>query len=70
MSIIIPNSFKISISIPYGELKDVVAWCQNNCNFDWRFQEDFDTTAESSCIRYYFYFENEKDYLAFILWKI
>lgn len=68
MSISIATAYKTSLSIPYGELKNVISWCQHNCQSDWRFQEDMNSTDNFS-LHYDFFFEDEKDYVAFIIWK-
>lgn len=68
MSISIATAFKTSISIPYGELKNVISWCQNNCQSDWRFQESLNS-IDAFSLHYDFFFEDEKDYVAFVIWK-
>ena len=70
MSIIIETAFKTSIDIPYGELKNVISWCQHNCQSDWRFQESLHApNAGYSSLPYNFFFETEKDYVSFVIWK-
>lgn len=68
MSISITTAYKTSLSIPYGQLKDVISWCQTNCQEDWRFQETTNN-IDPRLLHYDFYFENEKDYVAFLIWK-
>jgi hypothetical protein len=53
--------FKISIKIPYGELETIMDWCRNNCTGKWKLEEATDS--------YNFYFEQEKDYFIFNIWK-
>lgn len=69
MSISITTAFKTSIAIPYGELKSVIAWCQENCRADWQFQEKYQDSYSSLGLNYEFFFEDEKDYFAFLIWK-
>jgi hypothetical protein len=67
MSINIPEAHKIAISIPYGELQSTIDWCQRNCNNDWRYMED--PRAELYSGGWIFFFESDRDYVAFKLWK-
>lgn len=71
MSISITTAFKTTISIPWGELKNVISWCQNNCESDWRFHENsYNTTNDFKySLTYEFFFEDERDYVAFLIWK-
>jgi hypothetical protein len=66
MSISIPSAFKTEINIPYGELHPIVDWCDRNCKDEWRFMEDPHGDMYSSWV---FFFENERDYVAFLMWK-
>lgn len=67
MSISIPTAFKTRIDIPFGQLKSIIEWCTDNCIDDWRFntENSVDTYTHS----YDFYFESERDFVAFIVWK-
>ena len=73
MSINIPNAHRANVSLPYGELKNIVAWCETNCTGDWRFIEsttkDGDTIYDRDDQYFDFLFESDRDYTAFILWK-
>lgn len=70
MSISIATAFKTLIDIPYGELKNVISWCQNNCQSDWRFHETLHSKDNFNfSLNYEFFFEDEKDYIAFLIWK-
>lgn len=66
MSITIPTAFKVYINVPYGELQHVVEWCDRNCAYDWRYMEDPNGEMYNSWV---FFFENERDYVAFTMWK-
>lgn len=51
---------------PFGILEEVLAWCKQSLSEDWRWQ----LISPSSDIRpgeYIFYFDSERDYLAFIM---
>lgn len=66
MSINIPTAFKSRISIPFGELKEVVAWCDRNCLGEVKYMEDPNGEMYSNWV---FFFEDERDYVAFLMWK-
>jgi hypothetical protein len=65
MSISLPTAYKIKLSMPWGDLKDIVDWCDRNCSGDYRYTEDPNGEMYNSWI---FFFENERDYVAFTLW--
>lgn len=65
MSINIPTAYKIKVSLSYGELKPVIEWCERNCTGDWRFMEDPDNQWGG----YVFFFDTERDYVAFSMWN-
>lgn len=74
MSINIPTAYKSSITIPWGDLDNTIEWCKTNCTCEWKFEEaqlpygDYRYRHKSE--NYYnFYFESERDYFAFIMWK-
>jgi hypothetical protein len=66
MSINTLTKFKIKIKLPYGELQPIVEWCDRNCKYEWRYMEDPNGDMYDSWI---FFFENERDYVAFTLWN-
>ena len=66
MSISIPTAFKIYVKLPYGELQRIVEWCDRNCKYDSRYMEDPNGEMYNSWV---FFFEDERDYVAFTLWK-
>lgn len=61
MSINIPTAYRVKVVLKYGELSSTVDWCNRNCSGDWRFMDDVDS--------YKFFFESEKDYVAFLVWR-
>jgi hypothetical protein len=67
MSINIPTAYKVDIHIPFGQLKEVVKWCENNLTSDWKFTEDH--KADFPYNNYVFLFESERDYVAFTMWQ-
>ena len=66
MSISLPTAYKINLSMPWGQLKDIVEWCDRNCTNDYRFMEDPDGDMYNSWV---FFFESERDYVAFTLFN-
>ena len=66
MSISLPTAYKIKLTMPWGNLKDIVEWCDRNCSGDYRYMEDPNGNMYNSWV---FFFENERDYVAFMLWK-
>lgn len=57
----------VEVKIKYGHLKQVIDWCQINCQGDYRFyQSDHQDTSSADYI-YGFLFDNETDQLKFIL---
>jgi len=66
MSISIPTAFKIKLSMPWGQLKEIVEWCDRNCTGDYRYMEDPNGEMNNSWV---FFFEAERDYVAFLMWK-
>jgi hypothetical protein len=58
--------YNTKIKIGFGELKPMISWCDNNCK-DWGYA--IIESAGQDAGTYQFFFENEKDYINFILWK-
>ncbi|MEY3310889.1 MAG: hypothetical protein RL348_217 [Bacteroidota bacterium] len=52
--------------MPYGQLKEIVEWCDRNCKGDYRYTEDPNGEMYNSWV---FLFELERDYIAFLIWK-
>ena len=65
MSINIPTAHRANVTTQYGELSSIVDWCERNCSGDWRFMDD----PNNQWGGYDFFFESEKDYVAFLVWK-
>ena len=62
------NSFRFAREIhkPYGQLDIILKWCKSEVIEDWRWQM-VDMSSHTRPGRYIFYFDNERDYLAFCL---
>jgi hypothetical protein len=66
MSISLPTAFKTQIKVPYGQLQPTVDWCERNCIGEWKYMEDPNGEMYNSWV---FFFENERDYVAFTFWN-
>jgi len=54
---------------PFGGLDSVIKWCKENMQHEWRWQL-VQVSTDHADGRYIFYFDNERDYCAFLLkWK-
>jgi len=53
------------ISKPFGGLEEIIIWCKSELVEDWRWQM-VEMSLNTKC-RYIFYFDSERDYLAFIM---
>ena len=59
--------YHTKIDIKYGDLKNVMQWCKDNCANEWTFNvEDY---AGEKAGTYEFRFASEKDYVSFLVWK-
>lgn len=63
MSIHIPTAYRANVEVPYGKLQQIVDWCERNCSDDWRYMEDIHNQWGG----FEFFFNSEKDYVAFLL---
>jgi hypothetical protein len=51
---------------PFGVLESVLDWCKSELMDDWRWQL-VEMSSDIKPGRYIFYFDDERDYLAFVL---
>jgi len=59
-------TYSIEISKPFGVLESVLEWCKSELLAEWRWQLiDVSSDQRPGC--YQFYFDSERDYLAFVL---
>jgi hypothetical protein len=58
--------FHREIEKPWGQLDTILAWCKTELQGDWRWQL-IDTSNETRPGRYRFYFDSERDCVAFVL---
>ena len=59
-------NFAREITKPYGEIERVLDWCKSAVSDEWRWQMiEMSTPAKMG--RYIFYFDNERDCVAFCL---
>jgi len=54
------------ISKEFGVLEHVLDWCKEELTADWRWQL-LSVSSERQPGRYIFYFDSERDYLAFVM---
>jgi len=62
------NTNKVEIKLYFGELEPVVRWCERNCSGEWAYEQL--EPAGNLAGEYEFYFEQEKDLVAFTVWKV
>ena len=54
---------------PWGTLEPCIAWCKSELEYDWRWQM-VDMASDQRPGRYIFYFDSERDCVAFALkWR-
>ena len=54
------------ITKPFGQVERVLDWCKSELIDEWRWQL-VDVSSANRPGRYIFYFDNERDYLAFVM---
>lgn len=54
------------ISKPFGQIELVLDWCKSELIDEWRWQL-IDVSSDRKPGRYCFFFDNERDYLAFLM---
>jgi len=55
-----------NIQVGFGELKPIIDWCDRNCE-EWGYAV-IESAGRDAGI-YQFFFDKERDYINFILWK-
>lgn len=61
------TAFSTQIVVDFGHLGDIIHWCQNNCECNWKY--DIINMGGKEPGIYEFVFEDEKDYVKFLMWK-
>jgi len=56
----------MEISKPYGEIEQILDWARHELEHEWRWQL-VTVSGHKHPGRYIFYFDSERDYLAFVL---
>lgn len=56
------------IDLRFGELGPLMDWCKRNCSQKWYVSET-EATRYDQDGNYKFYFESERDYINFLVWK-
>jgi hypothetical protein len=54
------------IAKPFGVLESVLDWCKESLSAEWRWQL-LEVSSDHRPGRYMFYFDSERDYLAFVM---
>lgn len=62
------TALKSEVFLHWGELRPITEWCERNCSFEWGYE--CREPAGSDAGVYEFYFENQRDYINFTVWKI
>ena len=63
----LPNTNRVEVKLRYGELKPLLRWCEDNCTCEWAYAQ-MEPPGQGQG-EYEFYFENERDLVAFTIWK-
>jgi hypothetical protein len=58
--------YRHEITKPFGCLDDILAWCQTELTGEWRWQL-IEVSSDIRPGRYVFYFDTERDGVAFLL---
>ena len=59
-------SYAKEIAKPFGGIDRVISWCKTEIQGDWRWQL-IEPSSDIRPGRYGFFFDNERDYVAFLL---
>lgn len=63
----LPNTNRVDIRLKYGELKPLLSWCERNCLKEWAYAQT--EPPGDGFGEYEFYFEDERDLVAFRIFK-
>lgn len=63
---LISTKNRVAINLPFGELQPILNWCEKNCVGNYQYMEDPNGDMYNSWI---FFFDSERDLVAFMLWK-
>ncbi len=71
MSINIPTAHKANIAIEFGQLTPMIERCERNCEGDWQYSGETNEhwDGDKMFFAYDFFFESERDYVAFLMWQ-
>ncbi len=51
---------------PFGQIEQIIDWCKSECTDEWRWQL-CDPSSDRRPGRYIFYFDSQRDCLAFVM---
>jgi hypothetical protein len=60
--------YQTKIELEYGQLRPAMDWCHRNCTDKWFVSESTDYVEQFNG-NYKFFFESERDYINFLVWK-
>ncbi len=67
------TAYQIKITLDFGNLQPIIEWCERNCEGEWGYNTlsgiQIHTPYKIHNYQYEFYFESERDYVAFTMWK-
>jgi hypothetical protein len=61
------TKLKAEIIIDFGELRPLISWLERNCTSEWGYTCIIPAGRDAGA--YDFYFESERDLVAFTMWK-
>lgn len=61
------TQYRAQVGIPYGHLSEMIQWCTDYCQSNWKYQVlDYGGKDPGN---YEFIFDDERDYVQFLMWK-
>lgn len=63
------NAYRVLVDIPYGQLQHTLDLCEKICEAEYKFDQVTQYHNFTMSTSWEFFFESEKDYVAFLLWK-
>lgn len=63
------NAYRVLVDIPYGQLQSTLDLCEKICEAEYKFDPATQYHNFTMSTSWEFFFESEKDYVAFLLWK-
>ena len=67
MLVLLNTKLRSEIIIDFGKLRPMIGWLERNCVGEWGYTCLVPAGRDAGM--YEFYFEEERDYTAFVVWK-